>query len=469
MHIPRLIIAGTHSGCGKTSVTVGVLRALIRRGLRIQPCKIGPDFIDASLLSAAARHPCRNLDSWMLPHPTVAELLARGAEGAHAAVAEGMMGLYDGYDGAAEAGSTAEVARLLGAPVVLVVDVGGGSARSAAATTLGFSAFDPQLAIAGIIANRAGGPRHVEALREALRSSGIPLLGAIPQDDRLRIPERPLGLAPAAEAPPPAAAEALADTVAAHVDLEALLRIARTAPPLVVPGPLAFPPIPSPPAARIGVARDEAFSFYYPDALELLEAFGAHLVAFSPLHDRSLPEVDGLYLGGGLLEVHAQTLEDNVSMRHAVAAAIHRGVPVHAEGGGLLYLTRDLLDADGHRAAMVGAVPASSRMHRRVVAHDYVTLEAATDTLLLRTGETVRAHEFHWSTLEPAEPLLLAYRSRDGRGIADGRDGFASGSMLATHAHVHLAAMPEMARRLVEACRAYRAGLSSTDERAGSR
>lgn len=467
MNIPRLIIAGTHSGCGKTSVAVGVLRALARRGLRVQPFKVGPDFIDPSLLSVAAGRPCRTLDSWMLPHPTVAELLARGAEGAHAAIAEGMMGLYDGVGGAAEAGSTAEVARLLAAPVILVVDVAG-SARSAAATALGFAAFDPQLVIAGVIANRAGGPRHVETLREALRSSGIPLLGAIPWDDRLRIPERHLGLVPAAEAAPHAAAEALADAAAEHVDLDALLRITRTAAPLVVPGPMAFPPIAGAAAVRIGLARDEAFSFYYQDALEMLEAFGARLVPFSPLHDRALPEVDGLYLGGGFPEVHARALEDNTSMRRAVAEAIAGGMPVYAECGGLLYLTRELIDADGRRAAMVGAVPAAARMHRRMVAHDYVTLEAARDTLLMREGETVRAHEFHWSTLEPVEPLPLAYGSRDGRGIAEGRDGFAAGSVLATYAHVHFAARPEMARRFVAACRAYRSAPAPTDARAGS-
>lgn len=466
MNIPRLIIAGTHSGCGKTLVALGVLRALTRRGLRVQPFTVGPDFIEPSLLAAAAGRPCRTLDSWMLPHPTVAELLARGAEGAHAAVIEGMMGLYDGYGGTADEGSTAEAARLLGVPVILVVDVGA-SARSAAATVLGFAAFDPQLTIAGVIANRVGGPRHVETLREALRSSGIPLLGAIPWDDRARIPERRPGFIPSAQAPD-AAAEALADVVAAHVDLDALLRIARTAPPLVVPGPLAFPPIPGPAAARIGIARDEAFSFYYQDALEMLEAFGARLVPFSPLRDRSLPEADGLYLGGGFPEVYARELEDNAAMRRAVAAAIRSGMPVYAECGGVLYLARDLLDADGRRAAMVGAVPAAARMHRSLVAHDHVTLEAEGDTLLLRLGEAVRAHEFHWSTLEPQEPLPLAYRSRDGRGMADGRDGFAAGQLLATYAHVHFAAMPEMARRFVEACRAYRAGPSPTDERAGS-
>jgi len=454
MHIPRVVIAGTHSGCGKSTVAMGVLRALRRRGLRAQAFKVGPDFIDPSWLAAAAGEPCRSLDSWMLPPPTVLELFARGAAGAQAAIIEGMMGLYDGHGGAGDEGSTAEVARALDAPVVLVIDVGA-SARSAAATALGFAAFDPRLAIAGVIANRVGGARHVQMLREALHSSGIPLLGALPWDDRLRIPERHLGLVPAAEAPPGETIEALADAVAASVDLDALVRIARTAPPVVVGGPPAFPPMPAPASVRVGIARDEAFTFYYPDSLELLEGFGAALVPFSPLRDHALPDVDGLYLGGGFPEVYARELSENAPMRRAVAAAARGGMPVYAECGGLLYLARRLVAADGTRE-MAGVLPLAGRMHDRLVALHYVTLEAEAETLLLRRGESVRGHEFHWSTVEPEGSLALAYRTAGGRGIAGGRDGIVASSLLATYAHVHFAAKPEMAQRFVAACRAYR-------------
>ena len=453
MNLPRVLIAGTHSGCGKTAVSLGLLRAMVRRGLRTQAYKVGPDFIDPSLLSMAGGQPCRNIDSWMLPHPTVVELLARGAEGAQVAVVEGMMGLYDGRAGAGDEVSTAEVARLLGTPVILVIDVGG-SARSAAATALGFSAFDPQLNIAGVIANRAGGARHVQTLREALAASRIPLLGAVPWDDRLRIPERHLGLVPAPEASPEAAVEALGDAIAAHVDVDAVLRIARTAPPVVVEGPLAFPPIPGPFAARIGIARDEAFSFYYQDGLEMLEASGARLIPFSPLHDRSLPEVDGLYLGGGFPELYARDLAENEPMRRAVAEAIGRGMPVYAEGGGMLYLTEELIDGR-RRAAMVGVLPATARMHGRPVALNYVTLEAETDTLLLRRGESVRGHESHWSTVDLRGPVSIAYRASDGEGVGDGRDGITTPTLLAAYTHVHFAAKPEMAERFVDACRRF--------------
>lgn len=452
MTLPRILIAGTHSGCGKSSVSLGLLRALARRGMRVQPFKVGPDFIDPALLARAAGAACRNLDSWMLPHPTVVELLARGAEGASLALIEGMMGLYDGRAG--DEGSTAEVARLLGTPVVLVIDVGG-SARSAAATALGFSAFDPQLTIAGVIANRAGGARHVATLREALGASGIPLLGALPWDDRYRIPERHLGLAPDAEEVPEAI-DALGDAVAAHVDVDAIIRIARTAPPVVVQGPAAFPPMPAPPSVRIGLARDAAFSFYYQDALELLEACGAQLVPFSPLGDRTLPEVDGLYLGGGYPEVHARRLAENEPMRRAVASAVAAGMPVYAECGGMLYLGRELVDGR-RRAEMVGALPITARMHGRPVALGYVTVEAQADTLLLRRGETVRGHEFHWSTVDADETLEPAYRVTEGEGLGGGRDGIATPTLLAGFTHVHFAAKPEMARRFVEACRRFAA------------
>ncbi len=460
MQMSRLVIAGTHSGCGKSSVAMGLLRALTRRGLRVQPFKAGPDFIDPSLLGAAAGRSARTLDSWMLPHPTVLELFARGCSAADIAVIEGMMGLYDGHGGAGDEGSTAELARLLGAPVVLVVDVAG-SVRSAAATALGFAAFDPQVTIAGVIANRAGGTRHVAMLRDALQSSGLTLLGAVPWDDRLRIPERHLGLIPAPEAPPDAVIEALSDAVSSHIDLDALIRIARTAAPVVVPGPLAFPPIPAPEVARIGIAQDEAFSFYYPDGLEMLESFGAELVPFSPIHDRTLPDVNGLYLGGGFPEVYARELAENAAMRRTIAAAVRGGMPAYAECGGLLYLSRRLVGssssgADEESYEMAGVVAATARMHGRLVALNYVTLEAASDTLLLRRGESVRGHEFHWSTVEPEGPLDFAYRSAGGRGIEDGRDGIATSSLLAAYSHVHFASRPEMAQRFVDACRRFR-------------
>ena len=451
MRIPRIIIAGTHSGCGKTSVAAGLLRALLRRGTSVQPYKVGPDFLDLPHLAKAAGRPCRNLDGWMLPQATLIEVFARSATGVDAAIIEGMMGLYDGVGGAGDEGSTAEVARWLGAPVILVVDVSS-SARSAAAAALGFTVFDPQLNVAGVIANRAGGPRHVQTLRDALGSSGIPLLGALPTNPDYAVTERHLGLLPADEA----TVDAVADAAAEYVDLEAVLHIARTAPPLVVAGSSAFPPMPLAPSVRIGVARDEAFSFYYQDALEMLEAHGAQLVSFSPLRDADLPPVDGVYLGGGYPEAHAEGLAANRSMRQTIAATVGDGLPIYAECGGLLYLTERIEDSSGRGHAMVGAIPGVTRMHERPAALSYVTLEALEDSLLLRAGESVRAYEFHYSTVDLRTPTGFVYRSVDGRGIAEGLDGVRLPGGVASYAHLHLAANPAMAQRFIEACRAYR-------------
>jgi len=455
MNVPRLVIAGTHSGAGKTSVALGLIGALRRRGIAVQPFKVGPDFNDSSLLTAAAGRPSRNLDTWMLPKATVLELFVRGAEGADLAIAEGVMGLYDGYRGGSDEGSTADVAMLLHAPVVLVVDVSG-SVRSAAATALGFVAFDPAVTIAGVIADRVGGERHLGWLRDALAGAGIPLLGALPWDDRLTLPERHLGLVPAAEGEPTGALTALADAAAAHIDIEAIVRLARQAPPVVVPGQSAFPAMTPPPSVSIGIARDRAFHFYYQDGLDLLASRGATLTPFSPLDDARLPPTDGLYLGGGYPELYAARLAANTGIRRQILDAVSDGMPVYAECGGMMYLARELVDAQGREHAMVGALPVSVHVGRSLAAIGYVTLTAHADTLLLREGDVVRGHEFHASTVTAHEPLRLAFRVEEGRGMIDGQDGAAVHSLLASYTHLHFASKPVMAERFVDACRRYK-------------
>jgi len=430
------------------------MRALRRRSLAVQPFKVGPDFIDPTLHTAATSRPSRNLDSWLLPRSTVLELFARAAETADVAVIEGVMGLYDGHNGRGDEGSTAEVAKILGAPVILVIDVSG-TVRSAGAMVMGFVGFDPQVRLAGVIACRVGGERHLQALREALAPSGVPLLGALPWDDQLHLPDRHLGLIPAGEHDYTASLEALADAVERHVDLEGLLRVARQVPPVVVPGPMCFPPIPAPSQVTIGIARDDAFCFYYQDALELLEWRGAQLVPFSPIRDRALPSVDGLYFGGGFPEVHAQVLSENAAMRAQLQAAAAAGMPIYAECGGMMYLTERLVDTDGRSHKMVGLLPATVTMGRRLVLN-YVALEALEDTLLLRNGETVRGHEFHYSDLTLTGPARLALASVEGKGIEDGRDGFVTPTLLATYSHVHFASHPPMVDRFIEICRRYK-------------
>src|SRR3989441_12019509 len=461
MRVPRIVVAGTHSGAGKPTVTLGLLRAPQRRGMIVQPFKAGPDFIDPGWQTAAVTTPeqpgrrARNLDTWLLPPATVVELFARDADGADVAVIEGMMGLYDGVDGRSEAGSSAEVAKLLRAPVVLVLDAAG-SVRSAAAVALGFVSFDPEVTLAGVIANRVGGRRHEQWLHDALHTAGVTLLGVLPWDDRLKLPERHLGLVPAAEHSALEAIDALGDAVEEHVDVAALVRAARLALPLVVPGPQIFPPMPVAQQVALGVARDEAFSFYYEDALDLLESRGARIVPFSPLHDRDLPPVHGLYLGGGFPEIYAGMLAENVRLRGQVKEAVASGMPVYAECGGMMYLAQTLVDAAGREHPMVGVLPIVTRMQPRLAALGYVTLTATTDTVLLRKGETVRGHEFHFSTITPLRPVEFGLASEGGRGLADGKDGICTSTVLASYAHVHFASHPEMAERFVDACKNYK-------------
>jgi cobyrinic acid a,c-diamide synthase len=377
------------------------------------------------------------------------------------AVIEGMMGLYDGVDGRSDMGSTAEIAKLLRAPVVVVLDAAG-AVRSAAAVALGFVSFDPEITIAGVIANRVGGRRHEQWLHDALQAAGVPLLGVIPWDDRLKLPERHLGLVPAVEQPAQGAIDALGDAVEANVDLTAVVRAARLAPPLVVPGPLVFPPMAVAQQVAIGVARDEAFSFYYEDALDLLESRGARVVPFSPLHDQDLPAVHGLYLGGGFPETYAEALSENARLRARVKEAVASGVPVYAECGGMMYLAQALVEGDGREHPMAGVIPVVIRMQPRLAALGYVTLTATTDTVLLRKGEIVRGHEFHFSTATPVGPVEFGLTSDGGRGITEGKDGICTPTLLASYAHLHFASHPAMAERFVDTCKTYKGEIAES-------
>ena len=316
------MIAGTQSGVGKTTITLGLLYALARRGLSVQPFKVGPDFIDPGHHTRAAGRVCRNLDGWMLTREANLALFRRQARGADVAVVEGVMGLFDGYDGASEAGSTAQMAKWLGLPVLLVVDARA-MARSAAALVHGFASFDPALSLAGVVFNRVGSPAHLEYLQQALTSlPGVRCFGGLPRDQELAIPERHLGLATAEDHPlDEAYLGRLADRLETHLDLPGLL---AALPQLALPEEPALAA--SPPLVRLGVARDRAFCFYYPENLELLASFGAELVPFSPLADRELPAgLDGIYLGGGYPELYAEQLAANEALRQALQAGRRRG------------------------------------------------------------------------------------------------------------------------------------------------
>jgi cobyrinic acid a,c-diamide synthase len=454
-HPRPIVVAGTASGTGKTTLALGLMAALRRRGLRVQPFKVGPDFIDPLHHNAVAGRTSRNLDTVLCDARTVPALAARAMRGADIAVVEGVLGLYDGRLGGGDHGSTAEVARLLDADVVLVVDAAR-SARSTAAVALGFVHFDARVRIAGVVLNRVGSERHLQAAREAVEGVGLRVLGAIPRDPSLTLPERYLGLVPPQErAHAPRWVEALATTVERHVDLDALLRIAAQP-----GGPQAHPDddlfaLPATPVrARIAVARDAAFTFHYQDALDLLELRGAELVGFSPLVDHMLPDCDAVILPGGFPERFANVLHDNAPMRASIAAAVERGMPVIAECGGAMYLGTHIAQEDGDTLAMCGVLPYGTRMARSRRALGYRTARALLDSPLLRKGESVRGHEFHWSAADPQiDSSSAAYHLDETQTV----DGYASNTVLASYVHLHLCGVPAAAARLVAAAERHKA------------
>ena len=458
IHVPRLVIGGATSGVGKTTVAIGIMAALRRRGMRVQPFKAGPDYIDPSYHAWATGVPSRNLDTWMLPEPAVRELFWRAARGADLALVEGVMGLFDGLSGLDEGGSTAHLAKLLRAPVLLVLDAGK-MARSAGAMALGYARFDPALDLAAVLLNLVGGETHSRWAREAVEAlAGVPVVGWLPHDPHITLAERHLGLVPMAERKDLGAVlDRLVGAIERHVELDRLLGLARAAPALPAPAAQVFPARPAPPAAAIAVARDEAFSFYYPENLELLEAHGARVVPFSPLRDGALPPgAQGLYLGGGFPEIYAADLAANAPLLREVRAAAAAGMPIYAECGGLMYLCEGIEDFAGVRHPMAGLVPGWARMRDDRLRLGYLEVEAQAPSVVAKAGERMRGHEFHraeWVAPGGAE-CAAAYRvvNQGGR-----PEGFARGNLLASFLHVHFGAAPRMAARLAAACASWRA------------
>lgn len=462
--VPRVMLAAPASGSGKTTIATGLMAALAA-SQTVQAFKVGPDYIDPMYHAAATGRPSRNLDTWMATPAAVRETFARAARDAEIAVIEGVMGLFDGFDGGSETGSSAEVAKLLAAPVILVLDVGK-MARSAGAIALGCRAFDPALNIAGVICNRVGSPRHAGMVTDALAAIGLPVLGCIPKAAALAIPERHLGLRTAVERTAEVAAflEAAARVVAAEVDLARVRALAGAAPGLDLPDGRAAPALAAADAAtpRIAVARDEAFCFYYEDNLDLLRAAGAEIVPFSPLRDERLPSgVGGIYLGGGYPELYAAQLAANRPLRQAIRAAHNVGMPIYAECGGLMYLTEAISHGAGEPYPMVGLLPGRSHLTERLTM-GYRVATARRDSLLLRRGEEVRGHEFHYSEWagRPAD-APPAYRVAGRQGGDERDEGYACANLLASYVHLHFSARPELAGRFVEACRGWQAGLGS--------
>jgi cobyrinic acid a,c-diamide synthase len=440
----RIVLAAAASGSGKTTIAVGIIGALRRRGMRVAAAKVGPDFIDAAHLTAASGMPTRNFDTWLASPEGVRRSCARGAANAEITVIEGVMGLFDGRFGT-DAGSTDAAARALDAPVVLVLDCGKASA-TVGAVALGLATYEPRLRVAGAILNRVASDKHAESVIDAVRRAGIPVLGIVRKHAALAFPERQLGLDAPTQADGDAFRAAAADAVEAGVDLDALLAIAADVPPIVIASERAAA---AAPRVRIAVARDEAFWFYDEGSLDALRDAGAELVPYSPLRDAFPRDVDAAFIGGGYPELHAAALSDNLAARDGLRAAIAAGMPVYAECGGLMYLGEQLVTASG-TFAMAGVVPATSTMRDKRSALRYVETRVLRDGPMFAAGEHVRGHEFHYST--------VAYtREQPAYEIEGASEGFASAGIHASYVHVHLAGLPGAVARFVAHAQAYAA------------
>lgn len=454
---PRVVVAGTHSGVGKTTVATGLLAALRHAGHRPAGAKVGPDFIDPGYHTLACGRSPRNLDAWLCGSDALPGLAGRAAADSDVLVVEGVMGLFDGA-GDGSVSSTADVAKLLDAPILLVVDASAMSG-SVAALVAGYAGFDPEVTVSGIVLNRVGSDGHEILLREAIAPLGIPVVGALRRDDALTWRDRHLGLVPVVEQPDDVtdALDRLAVAIAERIDLAAVLRLAREAPTQSA-GPVALPPrvVPEGRTLPVAVAAGPAFSFTYADTLDALVAAGLDPVPFDPSRDPALPDdVCGLVAGGGFPEVHAAELSANEPLladvrRRAVASRGRpTGLPIWAECGGLLWLCRSL---DGQ--AMAGLVPADARMTDRLTL-GYRTARAAHPSPVAAAGAELRGHEFHYSVVEPAgDALELTTR------WGSGSDGFATASMLASYVHVHPGGDPTPVERFARACTAYAAASS---------
>jgi cobyrinic acid a,c-diamide synthase len=464
--MPRLLLSAAHKSSGKTTITLGICAALAHSGLRVQPFKKGPDYIDPMWLGRAAGRPCYNLDFNTMEHGEIREFFARRSADSDIALIEGNMGLFDSLD-VEGSQSNAEMAKLLQTPVVLILDVKGAT-RSIVPVLLGFQQFDPQMQLAGVILNKVAGKRHEQRLREAIAHySDIPVLGAIHRDERLAIDERHLGLIPSNEAAKvDAKLEQVRDLIASQVDLQALRTIAA-APATTTAVDNAMPPAPPSAGARVrlAIARDQAFGFYYPDDLEALQAAGAELVPFDAVSDHTLPDdVDGLFIGGGFPETQMEALEANHSLRQSIRNAIEAGMPAYAECGGLMYLSRSLCWGE-RKAQMVGIIPGDCVMHDKPVGRGYARIveTGASPWPATRAGQTYRVHEFHYSSLENLpDGLQYAYKMERGYGIEAGRDGFIYKNLLASYVHLRDVHGNHWTQRFVEFVRSRR---GTRDER----
>ena len=453
MKIPRLVLAGTHSGVGKTTLATGLMAALKNRERPIQGYKVGPDYIDPSYHAAATGMPSRNLDRWLLGEH-LPSVFAQSSEG-HWAVIEGVMGLFDGMSGTAGFGSTADVAKLLQAPIILIVDASSMS-RSVAALVHGFKTYDPEVNLQGVILNRVKSSAQEKILREALNDIHIPVLGVLPKEATLHLPERHLGLVPVGESGLlDGFIDTLSQLVTEHIDLEQVERIMLGAPDLDEPISLKIKAIRTPavPVAqenqfRLGLALDEAFLFYYQDALDLAKRLNFSIVHFSPLHDVALPpDLDGIFIGGGFPELHLNRLSENLTFLDSLRSYADSGNPIYAECGGYMYLGQSITDFEGKEVALAGLIPMKAEMTRRLQGIGYRRGVFRKDNFLGPRGTTVQGHEFHYSRVTYEQDFPPAYELFKGD-HSDRMEGYARDNIVASYLHLHFSGQSELLEHL---------------------
>ncbi|VVB86755.1 Cobyrinate a,c-diamide synthase [uncultured archaeon] len=471
LDIPRILIAGDRSSAGKTTISIGIMSVLRDMGYKVQPFKVGLDFIDPSYHTEVTGRHSRNLDGYLMTEDAVREVFSHAVKGADMAIIEGVRGLFEGLEATSDIGSTAQIAKILECPVILAINARS-ITRSTAALVSGYKSFDPEVNVVGVILNNIGSSRHGEKATKAIETyTGTPVIGEIPRNDSMKISMRHLGLIPALEG-----RRRLADfdenmgriknIIKEGIDIDRFISLARSAQPLIKPEEDIFKQQSNGNKIQIGVALDEAFNFYYRDNLELLELAGAELVYFSPVNDSALPKVDGLYIGGGYPELFARELEDNTSMRESIKQASAEGMPIYAECGGLMYLTQEIktdvsgsgnyhiAEMKGGTFRMAGAVPGRTLMgHKRVVSYNVGGF--VKDNVIGKAGATFIGHEFHHSEIvDIPEDTEFAIKLERGTGIKGELDGILVGNTMAAYAHLHAASYTGFARAFVDFCRA---------------
>jgi cobyrinic acid a,c-diamide synthase len=446
----RLVIAGTGSGVGKTTLTIGLMSAFMKKGYTVQGFKCGPDYIDPTYHTAVTGRQSRNLDSWMLPHDTVKEILKRGSQGADISIIEGVMGFFDGKNPTNNQGTTAEISVITESPVVLVVNCAA-MARSAAAIVKGFQCFAEDVQIAAVIANQVGSEGHYNLVKEAIEQEcSIPVVGYLKRELDIEIPERHLGLIPSIERGElDTFFDQLGGLILETVDIDKLYELSKTTPITIEDSPLFRKRERQ--DVRIAVAQDAAFNFYYQENLELLEAYGAELVYFSPLAGEVLPSgCTGLYIGGGFPEEFAEDLSHNEGVKESIRKAFLQGLPTLAECGGFMYLSDSIQTTEGTHHPMVGIIPGEIKMQNRLAALGYREIVGEKGNFLLDEGDIAKGHEFHYSTFHPTAEVNYAYQTKGMRGTQ--QEGYMKGNLVAGYTHFHFASCPKVVESWLQKC-----------------